>query len=87
MARLLLYLGLWVVLDFPGNTRRQCAWFRQLIDLSGVDHELHFVDASDAMCTRQLRARSERLPEGTAWTGDADFDAVTTYFEPSVPEG
>ena len=82
----LLHRGLSVVLDFPGNTRRQRAWFRQLLDLSGVDHELHFVDASDAVCKRQLRARSEGLPEGTAWTSDAEFDLVTAYFDPPVPE-
>ena len=72
----LLERGLSIVLDFPGNTRRQRAWFRQLID------------ASDAVCKRQLRARSAGLPEGTRWTSDAEFDAVTAYFDPpSADEG
>ena len=82
----LLGLGLAVVLDFPGNTRRQRAWFRHLIDSSGVDHELHVIDAPDEVCKRQLRARSQGLPEGTAWTTDAEFDAITAYFEPPSPD-
>jgi predicted kinase len=71
-----------VVLDFPGNTRSQRAWFRQLFEASGADHELHVIDASDGVCKRQLRERSQGLPAGTAWTTDAEFDAITAYFEP-----
>ena len=82
----LLGRGLSVVLDFPGNTRRHRAWFRQLLDASGADHELHVIDASDAVCKRQLRARSAGFPEGTRWTTDAEFDAITAYFDPPSPD-
>jgi predicted kinase len=82
----LLSMGVPVVLDFPGNTRRQRAWFRRLIDEAGAEHELHFVDASDALCVRQLRDRSKDLPPDTPWTGEADFQAVTAYFEPPAPD-
>ena len=82
----LLGRGLSIVLDFPGNTRRQRAWFRQLLDASGADHELHVIDASDAVCKRQLRARSAGFPEGTRWTTDAEFDAITAYFDPPSPD-
>ena len=52
-----------------------------------VGHELHFVDASDALCKRQLRLRSEGLPAGSPWTTDAEFEAITAYFQPpSVDE-
>ena len=78
----LLGKGISVVLDFPGNTKRQRAWFRELIDSAKVEHELHFVDVSDALCKSQLRQRSARLAAGTPWTGDADFDAMTAYFQP-----
>jgi predicted kinase len=78
----LLRMGVSVVLDFPGNTRGQRVWFRQLIEASGADHVLHFVDAADELCLRQLAARSEHLPPGTRWTGEAEFKAVTAYFEP-----
>jgi predicted kinase len=84
----LLARGLSIVLDFPGNTRRQRAWFRQLLEASGADHELHVIEASDDVCKRQLRARSAGLPEGTRWTTDAEFDAITAYFDPpSADEG
>src|SRR5688572_21264969 len=74
--------GISVVLDFPGNTKAQRAWFRELFEGSRVEHELHFVDASDDLCKRQLKHRSRNLSPDTAWTTDADFDAVTAYFQP-----
>jgi predicted kinase len=78
----LLSRGVSVVLDFPGNTRKQRAWFRHLFEASEAEHELHFIDASDEFCKRQLKERSRGLPAGTAWTTDAEFDAITAYFEP-----
>ena len=78
----LLAKGVPVVLDFPGNTRKQRAWFRQLVEAAGVEHELHFIDAPDEVCKRQLRERSAGLPAGTPWTTEAEFDAITTYFQP-----
>jgi predicted kinase len=78
----LLSKGISVVLDFPGNTKVQRAWFRELIERANVEHELHFVDASDALCKSQLRERSTGLPAGTPWTRDADFEAITAYFQP-----
>ncbi|HEY0143859.1 MAG TPA: ATP-binding protein [Thermoanaerobaculia bacterium] len=80
--RSLLSIGVSVVLDFPGNTRRQRAWFRRLIDDAEVEHELHFVDAPDGLCLRQLRERSKDLPPDSRWTGEAEFRAVTAFFEP-----
>ena len=78
----LLSKGVSVVLDFPGNTRNQRAWFRHLFEASEADHELHFIDASDDLCKHQLKERSKGLPEGTAWTTDAEFEAITTHFDP-----
>lgn len=78
----LLSKGISVVLDFPGNTKAQRAWFRQLFESANAEHELHFVDASDALCKRQLKERSKDLPPGTAWTTDAEFEAITAYFQP-----
>lgn len=84
----LLSRGLPVVLDFPGNTRQQRGWFRELIERAQAEHELHFVDAPDALCKAQLRERSRDLAGGTAWTTDAEFDTITRYFEPpSADEG
>jgi hypothetical protein len=71
-----------VVLDFPGNTKKQRAWFRTLSEQADAAHELHFIDVPDDVCKRQLRDRSRNLPAGTPWTTDAEFDAITAYFEP-----
>lgn len=82
----LLAMGVSVVLDFPGNTRNQRAWFRQLCLQAGAEHELHYIEAADEICRRQLRERSKGLPPGTTWTTDAEFDAMTAYFEPPAPD-
>ena len=82
----LLAKGVTVVLDFPGNTKAQRAWFRGMIERANVEHELHFVDASDAVCKRQLEDRSKHLPPGSPWTTDAEFEAVTAYFQPPSSE-
>src|SRR5687768_4067152 len=79
-VKALLARGLSVALDFPANTRAQRAWFRELLDGTGVPHELHFIDASDEVCKRQLKERSKDLPPGAPWTTDAEFDAITAYF-------
>ncbi len=87
-SQALLSMGIDVALDFPGNTPKQRAWFRQLCERADADHELHFLDASDALCKRQLKIRSERCPAGSTWTTDAEFDAITAYFQPpAVEEG
>jgi predicted kinase len=86
-VRSLLLRGIPVVLDFPGNTRAQRAWFRQLIDGASAAHELHFVDAPDELCKRQLRERSRHRAPGAAWTTDAEFDVITASFQaPSAEE-
>jgi predicted kinase len=77
----LLRMGMRVVLDFPGNTKIQRAWFRALFEEAGAAHELHFLDVPDDVCKRQLRDRSRNLPAGAPWTTDAEFDAITEYFE------
>lgn len=77
----LLSKGMSVVLDFAGNTKKQRAWFRELIERANVEHELHFVDASDALCKGQLRERSKGFPAGSPWTTEAEFEAITAYFQ------
>jgi predicted kinase len=78
--------GVSIVLDFPGNTRAQRAWFRDIFEHAHVEHELHFVDASDAVCKHQLRDRTRHLPPGTPWTTDAEFEAITVYFQPPADD-
>src|SRR5262249_6626940 len=78
--------GISVVLDFPGNTRGQRVWFRELIERANVEHELHFVDASDALCKSRLGDRGRDRPAGAPWTSDADFEAISTYFQAPSPD-
>jgi predicted kinase len=82
----LLSKGISVVLDFPANTRAQRAWFRELFKRANAEHQLHYVDASDALCKRQLKGRSEDLPAGSRWTTDAEFETITAYFQPPSEE-
>ena len=82
----LLRSGISVVLDFPGNTPNQRRWFRLLIDCAQVAHELHYLDVSDEVCKAQLRERSKSLPEGSPFTSDVEFEAVTKYFQPPAAE-
>lgn len=78
--------GVSVVLDFPANTRNQRAWFRAILDQSGVEHELHFVNTPDAVCKAQLKARSAHLPAGTKWTTEEDFELIASHFLPPAPD-
>jgi len=73
-----------VVLDFPGNTVNQRIWFRDIFEKAKVAHVLHFLDVSDSICKRQLKIRSKNMPEGTAFTSEAEFDAITEYFQPPL---
>ena len=70
------------MLDFAAATKTQREWFRELIERTRVEHELHFVNASDDLCKSQLRERSKGLPAGTRWTTDADFELINAYFQP-----
>jgi predicted kinase len=84
----LLSRGVSVVLDFPGNTRNQRAWFREIIERAGAAHELHLLDTPDAICKAQLKARSAHLPPGTPWTSEADFELISSHFRaPAEDEG
>ena len=71
----LLLRGISVVLDFPGNTKAQRVWVRELIERAHVEHELHFVDAPDALCKGQLAERSKSRPADAPWTTEAEFAA------------
>ena len=82
----LLERGTSVVMDFPGNTVNQRAWFRSVIDQAGAEHELHFVDTPDSVCKAQLKARSAHLPPGTKWTTDEDFELISSHFRAPSPD-
>ena len=82
----LLIDGVSVVMDFPANTKEQRMWFREIFETLDVAHTLHFVDKSDAVCKKQLRERSENLPEGSAFTSEKEFDMITKYFQSPIDD-
>jgi len=81
----LLAQGTSVVLDFPGNTVSQRAWFRQLIERSGAHHQLPYLNVPNETCRRQLRER-RAANDGDPLQDDATFDALLAHFAPPSPE-
>jgi len=80
--RALLERGVSVVLDFGGNVPRERAWVRSLCDAGAARLVLHYLQASDELCKRQLRRRNDERPDGSQPTTDEEFDAITKYFVP-----
>lgn len=84
----LLGAGVTVIMDFPGNTRKQRAWFREMLHENACRHRLIYLKATDELCLSRLARRRESHPERAAFDNEAVFRQVTRYFEvPSVDEG
>jgi len=81
----LLKSGFSVVLDFPANTPDGRRWGKELFEAAGVPHELHYLDIPNTICKSRLRARNAK-GEHPFQTSDADFDKITSYFIPPMPE-
>lgn len=75
-----------VVLDFPGNVPSQRQWFRSIFEAAQVNHVLHYIVAPDSLCKKQLRKRNAEQPEGSMIMSEADFDYITTYFQPPTAD-
>jgi hypothetical protein len=71
-----------VVMDFPGNTRTQRQWFREVIDEAGCPHELIYLDRPDSVCIEQLLKRREQEPARVKFDNEKTFHAVTAHFQP-----
>lgn len=78
----LLVAGLSVVMDFPGNTPKQRAWFREIYSAHGAPHELHYVLVDDETCLKQLKLRRNERPERARFDKEEVIERVTSYFEP-----
>lgn len=77
------------LIRYPCQYTSAACRFRELFERANferanVEHELHFVDASDALCKRQLKERSKDLSAGIPWTTHAEFEAITVYFSASI---
>ncbi|MEM9926155.1 MAG: ATP-binding protein [Cyanobacteria bacterium P01_D01_bin.50] len=82
----ILLQGTSIILDFPGNTPSQRNWFRSIFESVEVNHLLHYIIASDDLCKQQLKIRSRNKTGGSAFTTEAEFEAITKYFQPPTPE-
>jgi predicted kinase len=84
----LLRRGVPVVMDFPANVPAQRAWFRAILDETGADHVLHFVDTPHARCIEQLERRNREQPPGSMPMSLEQFEAISALFvPPSDDEG
>ncbi len=75
-----------VVLDFPGNVPSQRQWFRSIFEAAKVNHMLHYIVVPDSLCKKQLRKRNAEQPEGSMIMSEAEFDYITTYFQPPTAD-
>jgi predicted kinase len=80
----LLRLGVSVVFDFAGNTRKDRQWARSIFEDANVDHLLHVIEATDEQCLAIIHRRNEEKPPGiySGYVSDETFHAVTAHFLP-----
>jgi predicted kinase len=80
----LLRLGVNVVFDFAGNTRKGRQWVRDIFEAAGADHVLHVIEATDEQCLANIHRRNEEKPAGiyAGYVSDETFHAVTAHFLP-----
>ena len=81
----LLKTGIDVVLDFPANTVTTRAWMKGIAEEAGAAHLLHWLDVPEALCRERLRRRNVEGNHDFSAT-DAEFDAITSYFQPPAEE-
>jgi predicted kinase len=74
-----------VVLDFPANTAKMRAWMKGLAEAANAAHVLHLLDVPDEECRARLRRRNAEGKHDFA-ASDAQFDQITSYFQPPGPE-
>ena len=79
--------GISVVMDFPGNTRKQRAWFKEIFLQDNIPHKLIYLQVEDAVCLEHLQQRRKNSPERSHFDTEEVFHQVTSYFEaPSEEE-
>lgn len=84
----ILKCGLTVVMDFPGNTQNQRAWFKEIYSEYDFPHTLVYLEANDSLCLKRIEKRRMMYPQRAQFDTEAVFYQVTSYFEhPSEKEG
>jgi predicted kinase len=82
----LLNSGISVVMDFPGNTYTQRAWFKEIFSQNKIPHKLYYLEASDNFCLRQIEQRRKILPNRANFDTEKVFHQVNSYFQPPTEE-
>jgi predicted kinase len=82
----LLAAGLDVVLDFPGNTKATRAFWKVVAEAAGARLALHWLDVPDDVCRERLHVRNAEGTHDFAGVTDAQFDLITSRFEPPSPD-
>ena len=84
----ILNAGTSVVLDFAGNTPTERSWVRSLFESADAAHVLHYLDVPEDVCLIRLKLRNQTKPQGLyfASTSEAEFAAISRYFQPPTPE-
>ena len=84
----LLNSGVSVIMDFPGNTKRQRAWFKEIFSINNANHKLIYLKADDKLCLSQIAKRRISSPERQHFDTKEVFNQVTKYFQmPTIDEG
>lgn len=78
----ILVAGTSVVLDLPGNTRKQRSWFKGICSQRDIPHELFYLAVDDEVCLEQLKKRRKEQPQRAKFDTEEVYREVTQYFEP-----
>ena len=84
----LLISGVSVIMDFPGNTKKQRMWFKEIFTEGKIPHKLVYIKANDELCLKHLEQRRISSPERHNFDTKEVFHQVTSYFQaPTDDEG
>ncbi|HEY9052989.1 MAG TPA: ATP-binding protein [Gammaproteobacteria bacterium] len=81
-VRDILNSGVSVVMDFPGNTKAQRAWFKDIYSEDNIPHKLIYLEVDDLQCLKQLEKRRRTHPERARFDTEEVFQQVNSYFQP-----
>lgn len=79
--RRILHSGVSVVMDFPGNTKKQRSWFKEIFFEDQILHRLIYLQAEDQLCLKRIEQRRQDSPERARFDTEEVFHQVTRYFQ------
>jgi len=80
-VRRILHSGVSVVMDFPGNTKKQRSWFKEIFFEDQMLHRLIYLQAEDQLCLKRIEQRRQDSPEHARFDTEEVFHQVTRYFQ------